>query len=95
MPYIGRTIDIVYDPADISFLTVEDGNSSFRINELTIGTHAGVRPQLPDSMADVIPETSRLLDELQKRYDKHHLPTTRAISYAQINQSMRGGEDHV
>jgi hypothetical protein len=87
--YIGRTVDIVYDPADITTLTVEDNNlgTSFRIKELTIGTHAGVRPKLPEHMEKVKPETSRLLDELQKRYEKRQLSATRAISYAQINRA--------
>ena len=39
--YIGRTVDVVYDPADTSFLTVEDKhfNTSFQIKELVIGAH--------------------------------------------------------
>jgi hypothetical protein len=87
--YIGRTIDIVYDQADISTLTVEDNNlgTSFRINELVIGTHSGPRPKLPEHMTEIKPTTSRFLDEKQKRYDKHRLSATRAISYAQINLS--------
>jgi len=53
--YIGRTVDVVYDPADTSVLTVEDThfNTSFRIKELVIGVHTGPRPKLPDSMTPV------------------------------------------
>jgi len=93
--YVGRTVDIVYDPADISVLTVEDYNlnSSFRINELVIGTYAGTRPKLPDFMTEVVPETSRLLDAKQKLYDKNRLSAQRAISYAQINKSEDGEHD--
>ena len=85
--YIGRTVDIVYDPADISILTVEDNRSdtSFRIKELVIGEYTGPRPRLPDFMTSDKPETSRLLDEKRKRYDKRQLSAKRAISYAQIN----------
>jgi hypothetical protein len=87
--YIGRTVEIVYDPADTSVLTVEDGhfNTSFQIKELIIGTHTGPRPKLPDFMTRTPPDTSRLLDEKRKRYDKRQLSAQRAISYAQINKT--------
>jgi transposase InsO family protein len=90
--YIGRTVDVVYDPADISVLTVEDKhfNTSFAVKELIIGEHTGPRPKLPEFMTPSQPETSRLLDEKQKRYDKRQLSATRAISYAQINRTGSG-----
>lgn len=92
--YIGRTVDIVYDPADVSVLTVEDNhfNTSFRIKELVIGEHTGPRPKLPEYMTPTKPLTSRLLDEKQKQYDKRQLSAKRAISYAQIN---KGGDGNV
>jgi len=94
--YIGRTVDVVYDPADISVLTVEDShfNTSFQIKELVIGAHTGPRPKLPGFMTLSEPETSRLLDEKQKRYDKRQLSAKRAISYTQINKG-EGGVSHV
>jgi len=93
--YIGRTVDLVYDPADISVLTVEDShfNTSFRVKELVIGAHTGPRPKLPAFMTPTQPQTSRLLDEKQKRYDERQLPAKRAISYAQINQGEGGGDN--
>jgi len=94
--YIGRTVDIVYDPADRSLLTVEDThfNTSFKIKQLVVGNHTGPRPKLPDFMTSSEPGTSRLLDEKQKRYDKRQLSAKRAISYAQINQT-EGGDENV
>ena len=94
--YIGRTVDIVYDPADTSVLTVEDKHwgTSFQIKQLVIGNHTGPRPKLPDFMTPARPETSRLLDEKQKRYDKRQLSAKRAISYLQINKG-EGGETNV
>jgi len=94
--YIGRTVDVVYDPADVSVLTVEDNhfNVSFRVKEIAIGEHTGPRPKLPDFMTPAQPATSRLLDEKQKRYDKRQLSAKRAISYAQINRS-EGGDSNV
>ena len=94
--YIGRTVDIVYDPSDTSVLTVEDKHFgiSFQIKQLVIGNHTGPRPKLPDFMTPAQPETSRLLDEKQKRYDKRQLSAKRAISYSQINKG-EGGEPNV
>lgn len=93
--YIGRTVDIVYDPADTSVITVEDKHfdTSFQVRELVIGEHTGARPKLPEFMTPSQPLTSRLLDEKQKRYDKRKLSAKRAISYAQINKSGDGGSD--
>ncbi len=98
--YIGRTVDVVYDPADISVLTVEDThfNTSFRVKELVITAHTGPRPKLPESMTPVKPLTSRLLDEKQKLYANRELSSKRAISYAELNQTGdtgKGGEAHV
>ena len=92
--YIGQTVDVVYDPANTTFLTVEDKHSGarFRIKELVIGEHTGPRPELPDFMTIESPETSRLLDEKRKRYEKRQLSAKRAISYAQFN---KGGETDV
>jgi hypothetical protein len=93
--YVGRTVDVVYDATDTSVITVEDKhlNTSFRVKELTIGEHTGPRPKLPDYMTPAQPETSRLLDAKQKRYDKRQLSAKRAISYAQINRSEEGGSN--
>jgi hypothetical protein len=63
------------------------------VKELIIGEHTGPRPKLPDFMTPAQPETSRLLDAKQKRYDKRQLSAKRAISYAQINRSEEGGSD--
>ena len=97
--YIGRTIDIAFDPADISVVTIEDKytGAQFKVKELVIGVHTGPRPKLPKFGIDAqigvgdkdLPQTSRLLDEKQKLYDQRQLSATRAISYAQINK----GED--
>jgi len=91
--YIGRTVDVVYDAANTSVLTVEDKyfNTSFQIKELVIGEHSGPRPKLPESMMPTQPPTSRLLDEKRKRYDNRQLSVRHAISYTQINKDEGGG----
>ena len=90
--YIGRKVDVVYDPADTSILTIEDSRlgASFQVKKLVIGEHTGPRPKLPEWMGTAQPETSRLLDEKQKRYDKRQLLAKRAISYADLNKEADG-----
>jgi len=95
--YIGRKVDIVYDAADTSVLTVEDKHfdTKFQIKELVIGSHTGPRPKLPDFMTPSPPETSRLLDEKAKRYNtQRKLSVNRVISYSQMNKS-EGGDENV
>ena len=91
--YIGRTVAVVYDPADITVLTVEDNNlgTSFRIHELAIGTHTGPRPKLPEHMTPVKPETSRLLDAKEQVYQSRNETIRRAISFKDINEGKGGG----
>jgi transposase InsO family protein len=93
--YIGKVVDVIYDPADVTVITVEDKHlgTSFPVKELVIGEHSGSRPKLPDFLTPTQPLTSRLLDEKQKRYDSRQLSAKRAISYAQINKT--GGDANV
>jgi hypothetical protein len=97
--YVGKTIDIVYDEADTSVLTVEDKHfdTSFTVKELIIGEHTGPRPKLPNFMTPAEPETSRFLDGKAKQYEKRQLSAKRAISYAQINKYLKseGGGKNV
>jgi transposase InsO family protein len=92
--YIGRTVDIVYDPADTTTLTLEDNHlgTTFRINELTIGIHTGPRPVRPEYMTPVKPETSRLLDAKEKIYQSRNENVRRAISFKDINAKLGGGD---
>jgi len=84
--FAGQTVNVVYDPADTETLTVEHERSGekFQVKELTIGVHTGPRPRLPKSMTTAIPETSRLLDEKEKRYSARQEVVRRAIRYKDI-----------
>jgi len=92
--FIGQTVNIVYDPSDTETITVEHERSgtSIQAKELQIGAHTGPRPKLPKSMTQAIPETSRLLDEKEKRYQKRQEVVRRAISYKDLG---KGGEADV
>jgi transposase InsO family protein len=88
---VGRTVDVVYDANDIQTLIVEYDGKSWRLQELKIGEHTGPRPKLPKSMQPVIPGTSRLLDEKEKRYAARREEVRRAIRF----NGLEGGESDV
>ena len=87
----GRTVDVAYDPNDTQTLTAEYNGKSWQVKQLQIGVHTGPRPKLPKSMLPAIPDTSRLLDEKEKRHAARQEVVRRAISYS----GLRGGDDHV
>jgi len=93
--FAGATVNVIYDSNDIETLTVEHERSgeSFQVKELVIGVHTGPRPRLPKSMTKAIPQTSRLLDEKEKRYQARQEVVRRAIRYKDIN--VGGGEADV
>jgi NADPH:quinone reductase-like Zn-dependent oxidoreductase len=87
----GRTVDVAYDPNDIQTLTVEYDGRAWQAKELKIGAHTGPRPKLPKSMLPAIPQTSRLLDEKEKRHAARQETVRRAIRY----NGLEGGESDV
>ncbi|MCL2791445.1 MAG: DDE-type integrase/transposase/recombinase [Desulfobulbus sp.] len=93
--FAGQTVDVVYDPADIETLTIEHERSGekFQVRELTIGVHTGPRPRLPKAMTRAIPETSRLLDEKEKRFQDRQEVVRRAIRFKDI--TGKDGENDV
>jgi transposase InsO family protein len=88
---IGRTVDVVYDANDTQTLTVEYAGASLRVTELRIGEYTGPRPKMPKSMLPALPDTSRLLDEKEKRYAARHETVRRAIRYS----GLEGGDSDV
>jgi hypothetical protein len=88
-----KVVNVLYDPADITSITVEDPASrvSMQARELVIGVHAGPRPKLPKTMNPAFPQTSRLLDEKEKRFREYQERVMRAISFKDINKG--GGAD--
>lgn len=95
LPYIGCRVNITYDPADTQTLTVEhvESNTLFPVRKLVIGEHSAKRPQLPEFMTVVKPQTSRLLDEKEKLYAKRRENIKRAIRYDGIRDDESGDAD--
>ncbi len=91
---IHRTVDVVYDPADISEVTVEcEGLPACKAKPLVITSHAAPRPKLPECYEKTEPARSRLLDAAEKNHTRRQETRRTAISFTGINTSAGGGSN--
>lgn len=91
--FIGCKVDVVYDPADISQLTIEyEGHPSWVANRLVIGEKTGPKPKLPAHMRPQPAETSRLLAAATKQNVERKTHQVPAVSY---RVAKKDGEQNV
>ncbi len=87
LPFIGCTVDVVYDPADITELTIEyEGHAPWRVRELVIGERAGKRPKLPDHLGPQPTDSSRLLNAAEKKNHERKEQQALAVSYRSVRK---------
>lgn len=88
--YVGRVVDVVYDPANTNTLTIEvEGEMPFLVREVQIGEHVRPRPQRPEASVEV--DHSRLLTAVTKKYKANTVERRRAISYSsEIEKKEKG-----
>lgn len=85
---IHRDVDIVYDPADVSVVTVEcEGFPPCQAKPLAIAAHAAPKPGLPECFRQTETGTSRLLDAAAAKNRKRQGIRKTAISFS----GMEGG----
>ena len=90
LAFIGQVVEVVYDPRDITTITIESENHTpWQAKELVIGEWAGKRPPLPSTMEAVQAEESRLLNGAQKRNQARKERQTRAVSFRQIQEEAK------
>lgn len=90
LAFLGATVDVVYDPADITELTIEkDGHTPFFVKELVIGERAGKRPQLPECLKRQETDHSRLLAAATKQQKSRKEQILPAISYRSVKGDGR------
>jgi len=90
LPFIGRTVDVVFDPADTTELTIEyDGHTPWLVRELVIGERAGKRPPLPEHVGLVPAEASRLLTAAEERSRNRQAAQAPAVSYRRVSKEDR------
>ena len=87
LPFIGCTVDVVYDPADITELTIEyEGHPSWRVKELVIGERAGKRPPIPEHMHLQPADSSRLLAAAEDRSHQRYAIQAPAVAYRRVTK---------
>jgi transposase InsO family protein len=91
--FIGCRVDVIFDPADTSQLTIEyQGHPPWTAKRLVIGEKSGPRPRLPEHMQPQPAESSRLLAAAEKQNEQRKSLQIPAVSYRTVKKD---GEDHV
>ena len=92
--FVGCTVEITYDPADVTELTVDfEGYPSWTAKELVITGRTGKRPSLPEKMTKAAVSNSRLLNAAKEQTEQRkEVAVMPAVSYRNLGN---GGESHV
>ena len=87
LSFIGCTVDVVYDPADTSELTIEyEGHPPWKVKELVIGERAGKRPPLPEHFQTEPADSSRLLVAAEERSHRRQAEQAPAVTYRRVRK---------
>ncbi|CAA7600589.1 Transposase-like, Mu, C-terminal [Acididesulfobacillus acetoxydans] len=85
LSFIGCKVNVVYDPADISELTIEyEGHAPWKAHELVIGEHAGKRPELPEHLQAQKADSSRLLGAAEQKNHERRERQAPALSFRTV-----------
>jgi hypothetical protein len=89
--FIGRTVQVVYDPADITEVRIEhEGYTPWKALELVIGERSGQRPRLPDHLQPEAADSSRLLRGAERKHEERHVQQAHAVSYRTVRKEEDG-----
>lgn len=87
LSFIGCTVDVVFDPADISELTIEyEGHTPWRVRELVISERAGKRPPLPEHLGPLPADASRLLAAAEEKNRDRKAQQAPAVAYRRVSK---------
>ena len=89
----GAEAEIVYDPMNTETIRVEyQGMEPITAHRVRIDAFCDKKTPLPVGMTEQLPETSRLLDALERKYKEDHLLMANALSFGDYGKA---GEHHV
>ncbi|KAI4445952.1 hypothetical protein C823_000469 [Eubacterium plexicaudatum ASF492] len=84
--------EIAYDPMNTQTIMVYcKGTESVAAHRIEIGAYASKVPPVPMGMTGSIPETSRLLDALEKKYREDHRQMAQVLSFEDYGKE--GGQN--
>ena len=94
---IGAKVDISFDPMCLDTVTVRyPGIKPIQANLLTIGEYCDPKPAVPVSMLPLEPQTSRMLDVLEKKHNARQMLQADAISFSSFRKdNPKGGDSDV
>lgn len=79
--------EIAYDPMDMETVAVRcRGTEALLAHRMEIGAFSSKVPPVPMGMTGSVPETSRLLDALEKKYKEDHGQMARALSFGEYGK---------
>jgi transposase InsO family protein len=85
--FIGCTVEVSYDPRDISELTIAyPGHEPWQVRKLVIGPRAGQRPPLPEHLQPQPAGSSRLLNAAQEQEQQRQARQAPAVSYRTVRK---------
>ncbi|MNW54470.1 Integrase core domain protein [compost metagenome] len=84
---MGCTVEVIYDPADTTELTIEyEGRAPWRVREMVVGERAGTRPALPEHLGASLTDTSRLLEAAETRHQRRKEREAPAVTYRRVQR---------
>lgn len=79
---------IAFDPMNTETVMVEyQDMEPIAAHRMQIGAYAAKKPPVPVAMTDKVPETSRFLDALEKKYKEDHQIMANAISFGDYGKA--------
>lgn len=86
--YSGLKVEIAYDPLNTQTVEVHHGKLDvIHAHPVQIGSHASKEPVLPVGMTEKVPERSRFLDALEKKYKEDHRMMADALSFGDYGKA--------
>jgi putative transposase len=85
LSFIGRQVDVIYDPANIEELTIEyEGYTPWKATKLQIGEKAGKRPTFPPQFQAHEADSSRLLKAAEQKHQERTNEQVHAIAFRAV-----------
>ena len=86
---IGAKVEVSYDPLYLDTVTVRyQGIEPIQARQLKIGEYCDPKPAVPECMLPIEPQTSRMLDLLEKKHSERQQRQTNAISFSNFRKDI-------